>query len=47
MNSIGNNISQTDMICQQPINKYNLFLSLLIVLLLVHIFIGIIYKKNK
>ena len=47
MNSIGNNISQTDMVCEKPINKYNLFLSLLIVLLLTHILIGFIYKKYK
>jgi hypothetical protein len=47
MNSIGNNISQTDMVCQDPINKYNLFLSLLIIILLGHILFGMIYKKNK
>ena len=46
MKSIGNNISQIDMVCQEPINKYNLFLSLLIVLLLAHILIGFIYKKK-
>lgn len=46
MKSIGNNISQTDMICQEPINKYNLFLSLLIILLLAHILFEIIYKKK-
>jgi hypothetical protein len=46
MKSIGNNISQIDMVCQEPINKYNLFLSLLIVLLLAHILIGYIYKKK-
>jgi hypothetical protein len=46
MKSISNNISQIDMVCQEPINKYNLFLSLLIVLLLAHILVGFIYKKN-
>lgn len=45
MKLINKNISQIDMICQEPINKYNLFLSLLIILLLSHILIEYIYKK--
>jgi hypothetical protein len=45
MKLINKNISQIDMVCQEPINKYNLFLSLLIVLLLSYILIEYIYKK--
>lgn len=45
MKMIDNNISQIDMLCQEPINKYNLLLSLLIVLLLAYIMIEIIYNK--
>jgi len=45
MKLINKNISQLDMICQEPINKYNLFLSLLIVLLLLHVLTEYIYKK--
>jgi hypothetical protein len=45
MNLINKNISQIDMMCEEPINKYNLFLSLLIVLLLLHILMEYIYKK--
>ena len=45
MKLINKNISQIDMICQEPINKYNLFLSLLIVLLVLHVLIEFIYKK--
>lgn len=46
MNMIDKNISQIDMLCQEPINKYNLLLSLLIVILLTYIIIEIIYKKT-
>jgi hypothetical protein len=46
MNMINNKISQIDMLCQDPINKYNLLMSLLIVLLLTYIMIEIIYKPN-
>ena len=46
MNLIANNIYQTDMTCQEPINKYNLFLSLLIILLLAHILVGLVYKNK-
>ena len=45
MNLINKNISQIDMMCEEPINKYNLFLSLLIVLLLLHVLAEYIYKK--
>ena len=46
MKNIGKNISHIDMICQEPINKYNLFLSLLIILFLSYILVELIYKKN-
>jgi hypothetical protein len=45
MNIIDKNISQIDMVCQQPINKYNILLSLLIVVLLTYIIIEMIHKK--
>lgn len=46
MKMIDKNISQIDMVCQGPVNKYNLFVSLLIILLLAYIMIEIIYKKK-
>jgi hypothetical protein len=45
MKLISKNISQADMLCQEPINKYNLFLTLLIMLLLLYILMEYIYKK--
>lgn len=47
MKNIGKNIGQIDMLCQEPINKYNLFLSLLIILFLGYLLFEIIYKKNN
>lgn len=46
MKTIGRNLSQKDMICQEPINKYNLFLSFAIILLLAHILFSHIYSKK-
>jgi hypothetical protein len=45
MKMFDSKISQIDMLCQEPINKYNLLMSLLIILLLAYIMIEIIYKK--
>lgn len=43
--NIEKNIGQIDMLCQEPINKYNLLLTLLIILFLGYLLIEIIYKK--
>ena len=45
--NIEKNIGQIDMLCQEPINKYNLLLTLLIILFLGYLLIEIIYKKNN
>lgn len=47
MKMIDKNISQIDMLCQEPINRYNLFLSLLIIILLTYIVFEIIYNLKK
>jgi hypothetical protein len=46
MTNIGKNIGQIDMICQDPINKYNLFLSLLIILFLAYLLFEIVCRKQ-
>jgi hypothetical protein len=45
--NIEKNIGQIDMLCQKPIDKYNLLLILLIILFLGYLLIEIIYKKNN
>lgn len=44
--NIEKNIGQIDMLCQKPIDKYNLLLILLIILFLGYLLIEIIYKKK-
>jgi hypothetical protein len=47
INNIKKHICQNDMVCQIPINKFNLFLVLLIILFLGYLIVEIIYKKNN
>lgn len=47
MNLINNNISETDMLCSEPINKYTLVLSVLIAAIMGYVMVDIIYKKNN
>lgn len=44
--NIEKNIGQIDMLCQNPIDKYNLLLILLIILFLGYLLIEIIYKQK-
>jgi len=43
---INQHINQSDIVCEEPINKYNLFISLLIILILIFIFVEYI-NQNK
>lgn len=45
LQSIRQNLSQRDMLCEEPVNKYNLFLFVMIIVLLTYTIIEYIYKK--
>jgi hypothetical protein len=45
LKSIRQNLSQNDMLCEKPVNKYNLFLSVMIIVLLTYTIIEYVYKK--
>lgn len=46
MKNISKNIKQVDMMCEEPINKYNLFLILLILIFLGYLLFELINKNN-
>jgi hypothetical protein len=47
MKNISKNIKQNDMMCEEPINKYNLLLILLIFILLGYLLFELVYKNNN